>query len=330
MRVFLAMVALLPLGSCDVLFNGIFPGALAQATARADFSADIAAAPAGSFQLSIVTAGGDDYVILFSSLSFDSSRTHLVIMDSQLKVLSSYTLGQLAPVAPGGMFSGNVAMTDASDRVVIGNVFFTVLPSGLLAPIGNPTGVSLFGPAITIVPLDNTFHEANYRVSPPLLQWTEYSGGWNAPITYSCTLGGAAQSPRILTVFEDRDSASAPDVFVFQNDSSQQTSFARVPKIDIYNDLTAAVPDFFTYYAGSITTKSNLASESISISLAGVIAYDYGEGALVRFTLDAPDSLSTLSLKWVDHVKVAAGTSGSYCVVWDPATRALTRYEQWW
>ena len=50
----------------------------------------------------------------------------------------------------------------------------------------------------------------------------------------------------------------------------------------------------------------------------------------MRFTLDAPDTVSTLSLKWVNHMKVAAGKSGTYCVVWDPAARTLTRYEQWW
>ena len=232
---------LLSLVSCDALFNGVFPPAVGQVTARADLSASIAAAAASSFSLSTVSAGGNEYVILFTSLGFDSSRPHLLIMDSRLKVLSSYTLGELGTVAPGGTFSGGAAMTDASDQVLIGNVFFTVLPSGLLAPAGNPTGVGLFGPAITILPMDSTFHEANYRVSLPSLTWTEYSSGWNAPFTYSCILGGPTQSLRILTIFEDRDSASTPDVFVFQDDNSQQTSFAKVPKADIYNDLTAAL-----------------------------------------------------------------------------------------
>ncbi len=331
LRLFAAIIAfLLPLGSCDVLFNGVFPPSVAQATARADLSTSIAGSPAGYFSLSTVTAAGNEYVILFTSFNFDSSRPHLLIMDPHLNVLSSYTLGELGTVAPGGTFSGRVTMTDVNDQVVIGNVFFDVLPSGLLTTVANHNNVSLDGPSITILPVDGLFHETNYRISPPSLAWTEYGSGWNTPGTFSCTLGAPTQSLRIVTIFEDRDSSSTPDVFVFQDDGSQQTYFARVPKADIDVDLTVAVPDFFKHYGGSITTKSNLASESIAISRAGVIAYDYRKDALIRFTLDAPDTVSTLPFKWIHGMQAAAGMSGTYCVVWDPVSRTLTRYEQWW
>jgi hypothetical protein len=77
-------------------------------------------------------------------------------------------------------------------------------------------------------------------------------------------------------------------------------------------------------------TKSNLNSQALAFTRGGIIAYDYQSSSLVRFTLSSPDSVSSLPLKYVNGMKLAAGVSGGYCVVWDPASRTLTRYEQWW
>lgn len=339
------VIALLPLGSCDVLFNGIFPGAVAQATARADLSGAIDTGPASSFQLSTVSAGGNEYVILFTPFTFDSSRTHLVIMDAQLKVLNSYTLNELTQLPPLGLFSGNWTMTDCNDQVVIGNLVFDPSPSGFVF-VQKRSGIFLNWPSVRGRPQFD-YNETNFRISGGELLYDEYWIDWTPTATLGAglPLGLPSPSPPAGSYFElsnvltDTDSASAPDVLVFQaNGPTSVTYFLRVPKDIIDGDLGSAalgsgLPDVFSYAAANLpplVVKSNLEHDSIGFSRAGVVAYDRESRSLVRFTLDAPGTESTLSIKWVDHMKMAAGVSGTYCVVWDPVTRTLTRYDQWW
>jgi hypothetical protein len=344
-RLFAAVIVLLALGSCDILFNGVFPGAVAQATARADLSKTVDAAPAGSFQLSTVSSGGNEYVILFTPFTFDSSRTHLVIMDSQLKVLNSYTLDELTQLPPVGLFSGNWTMTECNNRVVIGNLLFDPSPAGFVF-FQKQSGIFLNGPSVRGKPVFD-YNETNFRISGGELLYDEYWIDWSPFGTKGAgrPLGVPSPPPpggsyfELSNVFTDTDSASSPDVLVFQaNGPTSLTYFLRVPKDIIDGDLGTAVlgsglPDVFSYAAANLpplVVKSNLERDSIGFSRAGIVAYDRDSRSLVRFTLDAPDTVSSLSIKWVNGMKAAAGLSGSYCVVWDPVTRTLTRYEQWW
>jgi hypothetical protein len=339
----LAIIALLPLGSCDVLFNGMFSGAIAQATARADLSKDIDTSPASSFQLSTVSSGGNEYVILFTSFTFDSSKTHLVIMDSQLKVLNSYTLDEMTALGGPSLFSGNFTMTECLDQVVIGNLWFNPSPSGFVFT-NKQSGIFLNGPSVRGRPQFN-WNETNFRISGGELLYDEYALDWTPTATLGagCPLGVPSPPPPAGSYFElsnvltDTDSASAPDVLVFQaNGPTSRTYFLRVPKNIINGDLgnfASASGDVFTYAAANLpplVVKSNLQRDSIGFSRAGVVAYDYDSRSLVRFTLDAPDTVSSLSINWVNEMKAAVGMSGTYCVVWDPASRTLTRYEHWW
>jgi hypothetical protein len=335
-----AFLLLLLLGSCQVLFIGMFPAALGQATARADFSARIAAAPASYFSLSTVSAGGNEYVILFTSMSFDTSQVHLLIMDPHLNVLNAYSINDLAAISAGPLLNGNCTMTDVDGFVVIGNMRFSAQPTGFTLDTSYP-GVSLYAPSVSGMP-SYFFNETRFRTSGSnpmtgvFLLYDEYNSAWAPTLTFVTPLGipdPPTQNLRFQNVFTDHDSAATPDLFIFQDDSAQRTYFLRIPKLDIDGGLsvvTSAASNVFTYYGASVITKSNLSSQTVSFCRAGVIAYDQDSESLVRFTLEAPDSVSSLALKRVDRMQVAAGMSGTYCVVWDPGTRTLTRYEQWW
>jgi hypothetical protein len=330
---------LLSCASCDVLFNGVFPPSIGQVTARTDLSASIAATPASSFSLSTVSAGGSEYVILFTSTPFDSSRPHLLILDSHLKVLNTFSIGDLAAISAGPQLNGNFTMTDVNGFVVIGNMRFNPQPSGFVLDTSYPS-ISLFGPSVSGLP-SHPYNETNFRVNGPNLLYDEYSAAWvlttpPPPPTFTVPLGvpnPPAQFLRLQNVFADQDNAATPDLFVFQDDSSQRTFLLTIPKTDIdigLSNISSVPPDVFTYYGASVVTKSNLNSQALAFSRAGIIAYDFQSDSLVRFTLDTPDSVSSLPLKYVNGMRLAAGISGSYCVVWDPVARTLTRYEQWW
>ena len=339
LRLFAVVIALLPLDSCDVLFNGVFPPAVGQVTARADLSASIAAAAAGSFSLSTVTAGGNEYIILFTAFNFDVSRPHLLIMDSHLKVLNSFSIHDLAMMSAGPLLNGSFTMTDVSGFVVIGNMRFNAQPSGFTLDISYPS-VPLYAPSVSGMP-SYLFNETNFRVNGSSFFYDEYSTAWTLttpppPPSFTVPLGvpnPPAQFLRLANVFADQDSAATPDLFVLQDDGTQRTFFLTIPKLDIDGGLsvvTSASSNLFAYYGASLVTKSNLSSQAIAFSRAGIIAYDDHSDSLVRFTLDAPDSVSSLPLNKVNGMKLAAGISGGYCVVWDPVARTLTRYEQWW
>ncbi len=334
---------LLALASCDVLFSGVFPPSVGQMTARAELSASVDAAPASSFSLTTVAAGGNEYVLLFSTLSFDGTKPHLIVMDPHLNVLSSFTMDALVALPnPGNPFAGSVAMTDVKGQVLVGSVWFDATPAGFSPARKAPTGFNLYAPSVTGMPAFG-FNEINFRISSGSLTYDEYDPAWGWLIGPAAPLGTPSPPPSgplfLTNVFADQDSATAPDVFLFQESNSNGPShwyFLRIPKADIDVNINVAIgadPDIFTHAALNyppVVVKSDLAWQGVAYSRAGIIAYDYHSSSLVRFTLDAPDSVDSLALKWVNGMKLAAGISGGYCVVWDPVSRTLTRYEQWW
>ena len=337
---------LLPLASCDVLFNGVFSPAVGQVTARADLSASIAAAPAGSFSLSTVSAGGNEFVLLYSTLGFDSTQNHLIVMDPHLKVLTTFTLDALVALPTAGdPFAGNFTMTDVNGQVLVGSILFNASAAGFSFSSKFPSGFSLRGPSVTDLPAFGpalAFNEINFMTISGNLVYSQYNSAWSWVANPFALLGTPSPPPsgplNVVNVFTDQDSAATPDVVVLQDSGggSSHMYFLRIPKADINAGINVAIatdPDIFTHAALNyppVVAKSNLSSQGIAFSRAGIIAYDYQSTSLVQFTLDAPDSVSSLPLKNVNGMKLAAGISGTYCVVWDPVSRTLTRYEQWW
>jgi hypothetical protein len=330
---------LLPLVSCQVLFMGIFPSTVGQMSARADLTAVVPAGPASGFTLTTVTANSFEYVLLFTASPFDNSQVHLVVLDPHLKVLNQFTQNALYALSGSTAYlGGTAAMVDVNDKVVVGNFRFLADTSGLSFAAVNP--VALYSPSVRGRP-QYTRNEVNFQLSGGLLTYNEYSSGWSFNGTRGNIPIGVPSPPpqaqlNLLDVMTDPNSAVEPDLFLFQDGGSQRTYFLQVPKSDINSDLGAVIPpapDLFTYAAANyppLVVKSNLSMNGIGFSRAGIVAYDQGANALVHFTLDAPDSVSSLPLKSVSGLQVAAGMDGTYCVVWDPNTRSLTRYEQWW
>ena len=335
-RLVIGAALVLALSSCQLLFIGAFPSSIGQATGRADLSGAIDTGPATYFSLSCVTSGGSEYFVLFTNLNFDSSRVHIVILDSRLKTLNTFSLDDILAQPPGGVpLNGSFTMTDCLDQVVIGNVWFDVLPGGFTFS-SKSAAISLSGPSAREQPQFN-FNDARFRITGAgNLRYNQYDPSWTPTGTLGHLLGTPIPAPQgtlnLSDVFTDPNSSASPDVFVFQ-DGGNQSYFLQVPKPDISAGLPFGALDVFTYAAANyppLVVRSNLDSASISFSRAGVVAYDQDSRALVRFTLDAPDKVSSLPVKWNNGMQAVAGVSGTCCVVWDPATRLLTRYDQWW
>ena len=319
----MAVVTLLVLGACQALFIGVFPPTAGQMSARADLSELVAAAPAAGFNLSIVAVGGAEYVLLFSAGSFDASQTHLVVLDSDLHVIGSFTNAQIFAAA-FSYLNGQFAMADAGGEVVAGNVRLAVDKTGVA--IWGSSAITLGQPSIPNLGAN----EVNFSAGGGMFSYTEYDGAW-LPVGFrSVALGAPSTSINLVGAFTDADSLSAPNVFILQDYGSTQIYFLSIPKDDIAGSNLSGVVTTTVFDTYSPFSKSTLDSRTVCYSRGSIIAYDQESEALVRFPLDSPSEVSSVPLLYARDRRVAAGISGTYCVVWDPATRELTRYEQWW
>ncbi len=326
----------LAVSACQLLFVGAFPASAAQATARADMSATIASSAASTFNLSRVTAGGKEYFLLVSPLNFDPTRAHIVVLDDSLHVLNTFTTNDL-----GGATSGSpYAMTDVNGDVIIGDFLFTQnippLPNGLT--FNGSSLVPLNGPSVTGLPSFGN-NEANFSLMGGNLTWTEYDIAWTSLGSPPFLPIGGPSALFLSNVLTERDSEGMPDVFFFR-DSSNMTYILLVPKgfIDdtgppgwaqFYSDVFGSTIFSVFGQAGLIIQKSNL-ENSIGLAYGEVFAYDDSAKALIHFNISNPSSVNNLPMKWNQGSQIAAGATGTFCVVWDPTARTLTRYDQWW
>jgi hypothetical protein len=123
---------ILALASCDVLFMGVFPSSLSQATARADLSSVIGQAGANTFNVSIARSYGFEFVILSSSGGFDPTRPHVIVLSPALEVLNTYSLADMAAAPYSFSFSGGSAFAHLADgHIVIGNFDGQATSAGL-------------------------------------------------------------------------------------------------------------------------------------------------------------------------------------------------------
>jgi hypothetical protein len=325
-RAAMGCILLLALGSCQVLFVGVFPASAGQITARADLSASIAAAPASSFLLKRVVTGGAEYFLLFSPVGFDGAQAHVLVLDDSLRVLNTYTSNDL-----GGPPGSPYAMTDVNGNVIIGGVLFTPQPNGLVFVGGAP--VALTGPSVTGLPLFPS-NEVNFSVSGGFLTWAQWDQTWaiSTPEPPSSVAVGGPSSLFLSDVLTEVDSAGMPDVFVLRGNNNT-TYLLLLPKdlIDSGNLAGVIATSIFADLGplGLIVQKSNL-DNSIGLAYGEVFAYDHDSESLIHFNLKTPDSMDKMPMKWSRGSQVAAGVSGTFCVVWDPASRTVSKYDQWW
>ena len=330
----LTLVVLSTLFGCDYLFNGIFPGAVSQMTYRIDLSPEISAPDAASFTLSILKSGTTEYVLLYSSSGFDGSKSHLYVLTPRLSVQNRVTMDDIAAVSPPGTpLRGNAAITHRYDgAIVIGNLQASPAGSGLsldrkLEPPDNPVNVEMRRAAI-MGPSSASFVWADFSTDMSTLTYTQYANDWSSSILRSHAIGRDYQLNGVLTNPEDDQANTA--LLVFNDGSRNTTYFLPVQKDpDLVNAFPG--PALFDNPAYSSFSMTDLNSRYIFATSDGIVAYEYRSHSLLHFTPTTTGSPIALHLGSIsEELGIAFSFSGGYFCVWDPATRTLTRYENWW
>jgi hypothetical protein len=328
-------LALLFLGSCDMLFNGAYSPELAQMTAVADLAAIIPAAPASTYNLSILHSGDVEFVLLYSSASFDSTQTHLVVLSPSLKVLSMFTGNDISLLPPVGTpFNGSSAVTHLVDGViVIGNVEAVPSPTGLtlvdkLNMPTHPVNVQLSGATI-VGPATASLTWTGFGVDPTgVMSWSAYAADWSTVSAMSHPLGRQVQ---VVGAFTDSESDKHNVAFlVFSDGNANTLLFMQLPKSpDLLNGFPG--PPLFSNPAYPTFTKSGLSQENVFMTADSIVGFDQNSQSWVRFSPSSPDTVTKLYTgNRKRSLKSAFSFAGGYYCTWDPDTRTLARYEKWW
>jgi hypothetical protein len=331
---------LLALASCDVLFMGVFPSSLGQATARADLSAYIDPSAASTFNLAIARSYGFEFAILYSTAAFNGMKPHVIVLSPGLKVLNTYSTADMLAAPFSFSFNGNSVFAHLVDgHIVIGNFDGLATSAGirLVGPI--PGGVPLNGwPIIGAQPPTMTAYAwSGFKVDQTnTMTYNAYLESWGpgAPATLSRLVRsidashGALQLDGVFT--DPEDELGNVSLFVFGDRSANSSVewFVQIPKSP---DLEAppSAPIFSGAYP--IFSKEELDSQSIAVTQDGIVAYQYDTQSWIRFTPSDPDTVTSLySARSQSHQKSAFSFSGGWYGVWDPDTRTLVRYEDWW
>ena len=328
LRALAAAAVTLSLASCDVLFDGYYSAEISQATAIADLSAVVPASSAATFNLSILKSGSDEYVLLYSSVPFDSTQNHLVVLSPGLAVLKSFTGDDISLLPPGGVaFSGSSAVTHLTDgHIVIGNVDSIPSPGGLTL-LSTLNSVTLSGPTI-VGPASAPFTWTNFNAGPSNLTWSVYNNAWVPLASVSQPLGKQVQ---LRGVFTDPESSQHNVALLVFDDSSSDTQyFIQVPKDpDIVNGLFG--PPLFNNPAYTAFTKTGLGSGDIFATSDSIVGYESNSRSWLRFAPSNPDAVTRLYTgNRKQDLKTAFSFSGGYYCTWDPDLRTLTRHEDWW
>ena len=323
-----ALSLALALASCGGLTSGIFSTELAQMSARLDLSAEIPAADASSFRLSIVKLLGIEYVLLFSSNGADPDRTHLFVLNPSLEVQNRYSMSFLdASVPPATTtFAGDTALARLLDNtVIVGNLVAAQAGTGLAPASKLPMGAALRGMAV-VGPSPSALTVTDfYSMDDGSIHYTVYDSAWNAVGFPSVQAG-----PQVWLrgVFSDPGDASSNVALLVLDDSSTCT-FVQVPKVpDLAGGwsspslLGTAYPQF---------TWTNLDGSSVCVTSLGIVGYDRNTQSWVRFLPSSPQAGDSLYVGQRDsQVLTAFSYADGYYCTFDPTSRVLARYEKWW
>ena len=336
-----AAILALPLASCDILFMGSFPSDTAQATARVDLSSSISASAAGSFTLSIARSGKYEYILLVSTLGFDTSLPHLLVLSPALQVQNSHSLDDIIACNPSGIpWNGTAVMTHLADgRVVIGNLQTAASSAGLsldmklTAAPAELNGWTVEGPQPSFL----TWSDFNLDPSTHQLSYVEYAGDWSTRTTRNTLVSSPAGIQYSLEgVFTDpEDSLNNLALVVFSESNTGQSAFHFImaPKNpDFANQFPGPEPIMENpAYTSTQFVKNDLEQGTICVTSDSIIGYDSNTQSLVRFTPADPSAEARLHVPGLSSgMQIAFSFSGTYYCRWDPATRVLTRYERWW
>jgi len=318
------------LASCDILFMGVFPSSLGQATSRSDLSRTIGAAEAATFNLAIARAYGFELVILYSTAGFDATKDHMIVLSPKLEVMNKYTLADIPFFSGSSVFAHLV-----NGHIEVGN-FDGVASSAGLTSSGSPqlpvqlTNWPIIG---ATMPTMNAYTWNSFRIdSTNTLFYDGYTDVWTGPTPLSRLVRplDSAHGPLSLDgVFTNpEDDLGNVSLFVFRESGANIDYFIQMPKSpDV--DVPPATPIFASGYP--TFSKENLEYGSISVTEDSIVAFDHDTGSWNRFTPSDPDTVRSLHVgRRSSNEKAAFSFSGGYYCVWDPDTRVLTRYEDWW
>jgi len=329
---------LLALASCDVLFMGVFPGSAGQATARADLSALIGPADAGTFNLSIARSYGFEFVILSSPTAFDPARTHIVVLSPKLEKMNTYSLADVPFFSAGPTFVA--AYGHLSDgHIEIGNIDGVASAAGITLSVPPQLSITLGNWPIIGARLPTLLFYTwnNFRIdSTNTLLYDGYLDDWSGFTSLSRLVRpidathGQLFLDGVFTNPEDDVGLNNASLFAFREKDTDTEHFVQIPKSPDLEDPSVITGDIFS--SGYPTfSKSHLDSGSVAVTADSIVAYDENARAWIRFTPFSPDDVTSLYVgRRGSQEKSAFSFSGGYYCIWDPDTRTLTRYEDWW
>jgi hypothetical protein len=330
--VLLAAVLLLSLASCGTVITGVFFNDLGQMSAQVDLSGDIAAADGASFRLAILKLLGTEYVLLFSSDSFDPSRTHLFVLSPTLAVQNRFTMNDIVTTVPpaGASFVGDAAVTRLLDNtIIIGNIVASAAPTGLLLTSKLPGSASLRNSIAIVGPSPGSITLTGFSSDQSgMMHYDVYDASWSRIGSPSHAAGLRAWIRGVFT--DPGDDRGNTALLVFEDTSASIDYFVEVPKVP---DLAGGWPaaDILSNPLYPQFRKSNLDGSSISVTAQGIVGYDWSSQSWIRFLPTAPASVSSMYVgQHSGTEKVTFSYDGGYYCTFDPVTRVLARFEKWW
>jgi hypothetical protein len=301
----------------------VFPSTLSQVLAVADLSATIPAGSGPQYNVSVVTPTGGEFVILMNR-SFGTDPA-AVIMDSNLKLIQTYTTAQLNG---WGIVNGQNVFTDAARNVALRDHWFTAFwLSTVNAPPSGPTNTPLFGASFSSPAA--LINEANFQIAGNNLTYTQYDSSWGLPAGRGpFTVNVAGGNYYLNAVFNVDDTPTAGEVVLVLSDSSNSFYFVAIPLFNILNN--SVVPPLFSNYP--YTTLKNIDSSSIGFAGDSLVAYSYDSNSLKRYSLTPPfkEAGSVSVAKNNSRLQYAYKMTGGYSVVYDEDARSLTKVANWW
>jgi hypothetical protein len=335
-RGFSILCLVLPLASC-IFFFSAFPPILTQVVARTDLSSMIPAANAKDYDIYCVTASDpppNRFVILMNRNA--SNEPRVIVMDSSLKLIQSYSMVQLTNWALPGAFSGSGIMVDAAGHIEIGNLGFS---AGNLLTVGtnsswNGNG-AVQGPSWGSLLLQ--CNDINFMVSGGnSLTYTQYQPWWSFDFfSVSLPLKSTADTQfQVQGVYNTNDpSAASTVILVLEEQNNPTVHFVAIPRDDFFNHA-GSIPAVLTPIFDNYPHASYSQVETSSIGFAGdcMVAYSYQKHALVRYSLTPPFGvISELPIGQSMHqITYGYEADGSYSVQMDQSTRMLTKVAKWW
>lgn len=315
MRIFRTIVVcavVLFLGSCEVLefiFGSVFPATLMLAKAQVDLSGKIDSGEGDSFNVRVVEAGSNRYVVVEGSLPTDERA--FFFYDLDLKHMRTLTLPST---------SGNGVMVDAGGDINAGG---TLLDPANLSTVGTGTVVSYNGSAgIDGFVASGSNITGFYIQSGTSTLSYSVNGSLYSPLP---TLSATMSNLGIDAVLDDGDTAGNVILVVSQSGGGDDATRYFVTIQKTY--FTSTVPNNLL---DSAKSRDKLERDSLGFADGSIMAYDRGSSRYVR--IDPTDASTQDSLYSVrpQQSRFAYRISGGDFYGFDTKSRVLTKYAAWW